>query len=92
MTASDPIAAWAELLLDVPVWFRDAKLGIFIHWGGYSVPAWAEPTGARPGDVRPGPGPGAGSPGPVRNARRALHAPAAGSHSARPPTKDPLTL
>lgn len=25
----------------VPAWFQDAKLGIFIHWGLYSVPAWA---------------------------------------------------
>lgn len=25
----------------VPQWFRDAKFGIFIHWGVYSVPAWA---------------------------------------------------
>src|SRR5581483_7258626 len=25
----------------VPKWFDDAKLGIFIHWGLYSVPAWA---------------------------------------------------
>lgn len=24
-----------------PDWFLDAKLGIFIHWGLYSVPAWA---------------------------------------------------
>jgi len=24
-----------------PQWFRDAKLGIFIHWGLYSVPAWS---------------------------------------------------
>ena len=23
----------------VPEWFRDAKFGIFIHWGLYSVPA-----------------------------------------------------
>lgn len=23
-----------------PEWFRDAKLGIFIHWGVYAVPAW----------------------------------------------------
>ncbi|KAJ5619322.1 hypothetical protein N7510_003306 [Penicillium lagena] len=23
-----------------PDWFRDAKYGIFIHWGLYSVPAW----------------------------------------------------
>jgi alpha-L-fucosidase len=27
----------------VPTWFRDAKLGIFVHWGLYSVPAWAQP-------------------------------------------------
>ena len=26
----------------VPEWFEDVKLGIFIHWGLYSVPAWAE--------------------------------------------------
>lgn len=25
----------------VPQWYRDAKLGFFIHWGLYSVPAWA---------------------------------------------------
>lgn len=25
----------------VPAWFEDAKFGIFIHWGLYSVPAWA---------------------------------------------------
>ncbi len=25
----------------VPQWFNDAKLGFFIHWGAYSVPAWA---------------------------------------------------
>lgn len=24
-----------------PEWFTDAKFGIFIHWGVYSVPAWA---------------------------------------------------
>lgn len=29
----------------LPAWFDDAKLGIFIHWGLYSVPAWAPPTG-----------------------------------------------
>lgn len=29
----------------LPEWFRDAKLGIFVHWGAYSVPAWAEPIG-----------------------------------------------
>lgn len=29
-----------------PAWFADSGLGIFIHWGAYSVPAWAEPIGA----------------------------------------------
>lgn len=24
----------------IPEWFTDAKFGIFIHWGLYSVPAW----------------------------------------------------
>lgn len=27
----------------VPDWFAEAKLGIFVHWGVYSVPAWAGP-------------------------------------------------
>lgn len=27
----------------IPGWYSDAKLGIFIHWGLYSEPAWAEP-------------------------------------------------
>ena len=27
-----------------PQWYNDAKLGIFIHWGLYSVPGWATPT------------------------------------------------
>jgi alpha-L-fucosidase len=25
----------------LPAWYADAKLGIFIHWGLYSVPGWA---------------------------------------------------
>ncbi|MFD1614120.1 alpha-L-fucosidase [Gelatiniphilus marinus] len=25
----------------IPDWFQDAKFGIFIHWGPYSVPAWS---------------------------------------------------
>jgi len=29
----------------VPKWFHDAKLGIFVHWGLYSVPGWAPLTG-----------------------------------------------
>ena len=28
-----------------PRWFADAKLGIFVHWGLYSVPAYASPEG-----------------------------------------------
>ena len=28
-----------------PEWFSDAKLGIFIHWGVYSVPAYASKEG-----------------------------------------------
>ncbi|MHA6523925.1 alpha-L-fucosidase [Tessaracoccus sp. G1721] len=31
----------------VPDWYRDAKLGFFIHWGLYSVPAWATAHGER---------------------------------------------
>jgi alpha-L-fucosidase len=30
----------------LPQWFDDAKLGIFIHWGLYSVPGWAPLTKA----------------------------------------------
>jgi len=29
----------------LPEWFNDAKFGIFVHWGLYSVPAWATPSG-----------------------------------------------
>jgi alpha-L-fucosidase len=29
-----------------PDWYRGAKFGVFVHWGPYSVPAWAEPIGA----------------------------------------------
>lgn len=25
----------------VPEWYHDAKLGVFLHWGLYSVPGWA---------------------------------------------------
>lgn len=31
----------------VPEWYRDAKLGFFVHWGLYSVPAWATSHGER---------------------------------------------
>ena len=33
-----------------PDWFHDAKLGIFVHWGLYSVPGWA-PHNGNPHDV-----------------------------------------
>ena len=31
----------------IPEWFRNAKFGIFIHWGVYSVPAWRKLESAR---------------------------------------------
>ena len=37
---------WDDLRRPTPEWLPAAKLGIFIHWGPYSVPAWAEPSGA----------------------------------------------
>lgn len=41
---------WASIdSRPVPAWFEDAKFGIFIHWGIYSVPAWA-PANAPKGD------------------------------------------
>jgi alpha-L-fucosidase len=41
-TRSGPFTAdWNSLgAYRVPEWFRDAKFGIFIHWGVYSVPAF----------------------------------------------------
>ncbi len=36
---------WASIdSRPVPAWFEDAKFGIFIHWGVYSVPSYS-PTG-----------------------------------------------
>jgi alpha-L-fucosidase len=29
----------------IPEWFTDAKFGIFIHWGVFSVPSWGPTTG-----------------------------------------------
>ena len=45
MTTEVDRRIWADLARPVPAWLAAAKLGIFIHWGPYSVPAWAEPTG-----------------------------------------------
>ena len=40
------IASWASIRThQVPAWYHDCKLGIFIHWGLYSVPAFAPMTG-----------------------------------------------
>ena len=37
-------ASWETLRARAyPDWFTEAKLGIFIHWGVYSVPAWSGP-------------------------------------------------
>jgi len=34
---------WASLdQRPTPDWYLDAKFGVFIHWGVYSVPAWGE--------------------------------------------------
>ncbi|WP_328993866.1 alpha-L-fucosidase [Kribbella sp. NBC_01245] len=43
MTTSGPFEASAESLNrhPVPKWFEDAKFGIFIHWGLFSVPGYA---------------------------------------------------
>ena len=46
--SSTPAVDWSATSFaghQLPDWFVNAPLGIFIHWGAYSVPAWAEPTG-----------------------------------------------
>src|SRR5688500_9364323 len=42
VAASGPFApAWSSLeKFQTPDWYQDAKFGIFIHWGLYSVPAF----------------------------------------------------
>ncbi len=30
---------WENVRHEVPEWFRDAKFGLFFHWGPYSIPA-----------------------------------------------------
>lgn len=36
-------ANWASLdRRPMPAWYRDAKFGVFIHWGVYAVPAWGK--------------------------------------------------
>ncbi len=42
--ATEYEATWESLdSRPTPSWFLDAKLGIFIHWGVYSVPSFAYP-------------------------------------------------
>ena len=44
--AAQPIPTWDSLnRRPYPQWFSDAKLGIFVHWGLYSVPAYAGKEG-----------------------------------------------
>jgi alpha-L-fucosidase len=47
MFSADPVRPepYRKFERETPEWYRDAKLGIFVHWGPYSVPAWAEPIG-----------------------------------------------
>ena len=53
LTAAGPDAkryqpAWESLdARPMPEWFNEAKFGIFVVWGPYSVPAYAPPDGRR---------------------------------------------
>jgi len=38
--AQDTQPSWDSLRHDPPEWLLDAKLGIYTHWGVYSVPAF----------------------------------------------------
>lgn len=56
----------------IPQWYNDCKFGIFIHWGIYSVPAWAILLGS----WEPSPSMSAGSPTTLtRNGTAILFAP-----------------
>jgi len=44
-TAAPGAHGTARLDRPTPEWYDDAKLGIFVHWGLYSVPGWATTTG-----------------------------------------------
>lgn len=37
---ADSPELWASLRRPLPDRYADARLGIFVHWGPYSVPAW----------------------------------------------------
>ena len=36
---------YQQFVRPVPAWFPSARFGVFVHWGAYSVPAWAIPLG-----------------------------------------------
>ena len=43
LTLPETDVTWDDLeARPAPEWFRDAKLGIFVHWGVYSVPAYSD--------------------------------------------------
>ena len=45
MSKKKYFANWASLKnRPIPQWYEDCKVGIFIHWGIYSVPAFANPS------------------------------------------------
>ena len=47
------IPEWSSLRKHpLPKWFDGAKLGVFIHWGLYSVPQWA-PQSGKFGEIEP---------------------------------------
>lgn len=49
---SDPVSEETlQRSRDIPAWFDDAKLGIFIHWGPASVPAFAYGPALAPGEL-----------------------------------------
>jgi alpha-L-fucosidase len=47
VTPAEPVRPehYRRFVRPTPAWFKNSGLGIFIHWGAYSVPAWAEPIG-----------------------------------------------
>jgi alpha-L-fucosidase len=48
LNAQDYKNTWNSLdQRTIPTWFEDAKFGIFIHWGVYSVPAWRKVESGR---------------------------------------------
>jgi alpha-L-fucosidase len=46
MAQTKYLASWESIdSRPVPEWFTNAKFGIFIHWGVFSVPSWGPTTG-----------------------------------------------